>query len=158
MAHAQDTLYVYGPAPAAFERKAGVKVELTAGPAPQWIEKAKSDAAVLYSGAENRMTDFVTAMEGRLHEKEVRPLYLRPLAILVRPGNPKRISGVKDILAPGVKVLVVNGAGQTGGRIWRDAKVISTPSGVYAATLPVMQKTAPQPSGNGRRSRKSTPG
>ena len=45
-------------------------------------------------------------------------MYLRPVAILVRPGNPKRICGFRDLLAPGVKVLTVAGAGQTG--LWED--------------------------------------
>jgi len=126
-ARAQDTLHVYGPggpAPAmkeaavAFERYSGIKVEVTAGPTPQWIEKAKNDADIIYSGSETMMTDFVLALDGRVEESEVRPLYLRPLSILVRPGNPKRIAGLKDILIPGVKVLVVNGAGQNG--VWED--------------------------------------
>jgi accessory colonization factor AcfC len=39
-------------------------------------------------------------------------------AILVRPGNPKGIRGFRDLLAPGVKVLTVAGAGQTG--LWED--------------------------------------
>lgn len=127
VARAQDTLQVYGPggpapamkeAAAVFEKQAGIKVEVTAGPTPQWIEKAKSDADIIYSGSETMMTDFVVALEGRINEAEVLPLYLRPLSILVRPGNPKRITGVKDLLAPGVKVLVVNGAGQNG--VWED--------------------------------------
>lgn len=101
-AQAQDGLRVYGPA----------------GPTPQWIEKAKSDADIIYSGSETMMTDFVLALAGRIDETEVRPLYLRPLSILVRPGNPKRMTGLKDILAQGVKVLVVNGAGQNG--VWED--------------------------------------
>ncbi len=44
--------------------------------------------------------------------------HLRPVAILVRPGNPKGISGFRDLLVPGVKVLTVAGAGQTG--LWED--------------------------------------
>ena len=40
------------------------------------------------------------------------------MAILVRPGNPKRIRGFQDLLIPGVKVLTVAGAGQTG--LWED--------------------------------------
>lgn len=126
--HAQDdTLHVYGPggpapamkeAAALFEKRSGVKVLVTAGPTPQWLEQAKRDADVVYSGSETMMTDFVLAFDGRIDETEVRPLYLRPLAILVRPGNPKRIAGVKGILAPGVRVLVVNGAGQNG--VWED--------------------------------------
>jgi len=126
-AHAGDVLNVYGPggpAPAmkeaasAFEKKTGIKVAVTAGPTPKWIDQAKADADIVYGGSENMMTDFVGAMEGRIQENEVVPLYLRPYAILVRPGNPRKISGVKQILRPGVNVMVVHGAGQTGA--WED--------------------------------------
>jgi accessory colonization factor AcfC len=127
VAGAQEVLHVYGPggpapamkeAAASFEKQAGVKVEVIAGPTPEWIAKAKGDADVVYSGSETMMTDFVTAFEGRINEAEARPLYLRPMSILVRPGNPKKISKFKDILQSGVKVLVVNGAGQNG--VWED--------------------------------------
>lgn len=126
-AHAGATLNVYGPggpAPAmkeaavAFEKKTGTAVKVTAGPTPKWIDQAKADADVLYGGSEHMMTDFVTAMEGRIAESEVLPLYLRPYSILVRPGNPKKIGGVRHLLKPGVRILVVNGAGQTGA--WED--------------------------------------
>lgn len=127
VAHAQDTLQVYGPggpAPAmkeaavAFAQRTGINVVVTAGPTPQWIEQARGNADIIYSGSETMMSDFVVAMEGRIDAAAVRPLYLRPLSILVRPGNPRHITGVRDILAPGVKVLVVNGAGQNG--VWED--------------------------------------
>ena len=127
MAGAQEVLHVYGPggpapamkeAAASFEKQARIKVEVTAGPTPEWIAKAKNDADVVFSGSETMMTDFVTAFEGRINETEARPLYLRPMSILVRPGNPKKIAKFKDILRPGVKVLVVNGAGQNG--VWED--------------------------------------
>lgn len=121
------TLQVYGPggpAPAmqeaakSFESLKGVKVVVTAGPTPQWVDKAKQDADVIYSGAENMMSDFAKALPGSFELGEAQPMYLRPVAILVRPGNPKRIQGFKDLLAPGVKVLTVAGAGQTG--LWED--------------------------------------
>ena len=126
-AQTQVPLRVYGPggpapamkeAAAAFEKKTGVKVDVTAGPTPQWLDKAKADADVIFSGSETMMTDFVLAMDGRITAGDVQPLYLRPLAILVRPGNPKKITGVRDLFAPGLKVLVVNGAGQNGA--WED--------------------------------------
>lgn len=126
-ATAVDTLYVYGPggpAPAmkeaasAFQSKHAVQVEVTAGPTPSWIDKAKQNADVIYSGSETMMTDFVVAMDGRLDEKSIMPLYLRPMSILVRPGNPKHIKGFQDTLKPGTKILVVNGAGQNGA--WED--------------------------------------
>ncbi|MQR02409.1 substrate-binding domain-containing protein [Glaciimonas soli] len=124
---AQEILYVYGPggpapamkeAAAVFEKLHDTKVEVVAGPTPTWIAKAKQNADVIYSGSETMMTDFTVAMDGRIVEQTIEPLYLRPLAILVRKNNPKHISGVNDLLKPGVKILVVNGAGQNG--VWED--------------------------------------
>ena len=64
------------------------------------------------------MGDFAKALPGAFDLKEAEPLYLRPSAILVRPGNPKRIRGFRDLLVPGIKVMAVAGAGQTG--LWED--------------------------------------
>lgn len=126
-AQAGETLRAYGPggpAPAmkeaaqAFEKKTGTKVEVTAGPTPQWKDQAKADADLIFSGSEHMMADFVKALEGAIVEESITPLYLRPLAILVRPGNPKGVKGAADLFRPGLKVMVVNGAGQTGA--WED--------------------------------------
>ena len=123
-----QTLHMYGPggpAPAmkeaasAFERAGGAKIEVVAGPTPQWLPQAKVDADLVYSGSETMMTDFVVALEPQLAHREVTPLYLRPLAMLVRPGNPRRIRAFEDLLRPGTSILVVNGAGQNGA--WEDA-------------------------------------
>lgn len=114
-----------GPAPAmkeaakVFEQKTGTPITVTAGPTPEWIQNAKTDAHIIYSGSETMMTDFAQAMEGGFDETKVEPLYLRPLSILVRPGNPKKIKGLADLFMPGHRVLVVNGAGQNG--VWEDA-------------------------------------
>ncbi|HEX8533912.1 MAG TPA: extracellular solute-binding protein [Allosphingosinicella sp.] len=124
---APETLQVYGPggpypamreAAATFERTTGTQVKVTAGPTTEWISQAKVDADLLYSGAETMMTDFVGAMDGQLRSEDAVPLYLRPSTILVRPGNPARIRGLKDLLAPGRRILVVNGSGQQG--LWED--------------------------------------
>lgn len=127
VAAAQSVLHVYGPggpapamkeAAAAFEKKTGTHVEMTAGPAPAWMDHAREDADVIYSGSETMMSDFVVAMGDQLTPEAPVPLYLRPMSILVRPGNPHHIHGFADLLKPGVKVLVVNGAGQNG--VWED--------------------------------------
>lgn len=123
---AQD-LHVYGPggpepvireAAAQFGAAKRVKVVVTSGPTAKWIEQARADADVVYSGSETMMTDFLEQMAGELLPATVTPLYLRVSSILVRPGNPRHISRFADLLAPGVKVLVVNGAGQNG--LWED--------------------------------------
>ena len=64
------------------------------------------------------MTDFVRDMEGRIDEQTIDPLYLRASNILVRPGNPRRIRGLRDLMTPGRKVTVVQGSGQAG--LWED--------------------------------------
>ena len=124
---AQGAIHVYGPggpAPAmqeaakAFGATHNVTVNVAAGPTPQWVEKAKQDADVVFSGAENMFNDFAKALPGAFDLKDAYPLYLRPAAILVRPGNPRNIRGFRDLLAPNIKVLTVAGAGQTG--LWED--------------------------------------
>lgn len=120
-------VHVYGPggpapaikeAAAAYRAQTGTEVRVVAGPTGEWLADAKRDADVVYSGSEAMMTDFVKAMEGGIQEKTIQPLYLRASNILVRPGNPRRIRGLRDMLRPGVRVLVVQGAGQTG--MWED--------------------------------------
>jgi accessory colonization factor AcfC len=130
IAHAnttRPTIHVYGPggpAPAmkeaaqAYGQAHHVVVEVTAGPTPMWLDKAKADADVVFSGAENMMSDYAKALPGAFDLREAEPLFLRPAAILVRPGNPKGIKGFRDLLAPGLKVLTVAGAGQVG--LWED--------------------------------------
>ncbi len=114
-----------GPAPAmqeaakVFEQKTGITVAVTAGPTADWIEKAKLDADLIYSGSETMMTDIAQMMPTQIDETRAEPLYLRPFSILVRPGNPKQIRGLRDLFRPGYRVLVVNGAGQNG--VWEDA-------------------------------------
>jgi len=126
-ARAEDVFRVYGPggplpamkeAAEAFSKTNGVKLEVTAGPAEKWIDQARADADVIYSGSEYMMTDFVKAMEGRIDESTIVSLYLRPSAILVRPGNPKAIRDLPDLAKTGMRVLVVQGSGQTG--MWED--------------------------------------
>lgn len=126
-AMAEDVLRAYGPggplpamkeAAAEFGKLYGVTVEVTAGPTGNWLTKAKQDADLIFSGAEYMMTDFIKAMEGRIDEATVESLYLRPSAILVRPGNPKNIRRFEDLLKPSTKVLVVQGAGQAA--LWED--------------------------------------
>lgn len=120
-------IHVYGPggpapaikeAAAAYQAQTGTEVRVVAGPTGEWLANAKRDADVIYSGSEANMTDFVKAMDGGIQEKTIQPLYLRASNILVRPGNPRRVRGLRDLLRPGLRVLVVQGAGQTG--MWED--------------------------------------
>lgn len=73
-----QTLRIYGPggpapamkeAAAAFEKAGGAKVEVVAGPTPQWLPQAKVDADLIYSGSETMMTDFVVALEPQVSHR-----------------------------------------------------------------------------------------
>lgn len=75
-------------------------------------------AGLVFSGSETIMSGFVAAMPAQLDPAAVRPLYLRPSVLPVRPGDPGRISGLRDLLKPGHRILVVAGAGQQG--LWED--------------------------------------
>jgi accessory colonization factor AcfC len=102
-----------------FGDRNGVQVEINAGPTPTWKDRSTKDADLIFSGSEYMMTDFVQKdLPGLIDTATIRTLYLRPSAILVRPGNPKGIRGLAQLAAPGVRILVVQGAGQTG--MWED--------------------------------------
>jgi len=118
-----QTLHVYGPGgpaepmkecAAIFAQRTGTAVEVTAGPEPQWLEKALQDADVLFGGAEYMLTQTALAHPGFLDEASRVSLYAREAAVLVRPGNPKHIRRLADLARPGVRLLDVNGAGQLG--------------------------------------------
>src|SRR3546814_15758469 len=92
-----STVRAYGPggpapamkeAAAAFKARTGVNVVVTAGPTPQWIDAARGNADVMFSGADNKMTDFGKAKNGAIDEKTVDPTYLRSSNIPVPPSHP----------------------------------------------------------------------
>lgn len=121
-------LKIYGPggpappmreAAKVFGAKKEIRVEVTAGPTLSWKDQAIKDADLIFSGSEYMMTDFVRRdLPGLIDAATIRTLYLRPSAILVRPGNPKGIKGIRDLAKPGIRILVVEGAGQVG--MWED--------------------------------------
>ncbi len=126
-ASAQDVLRVYGsegPYPAireaatVFAERNNVDLQIVADPVEKWLDEARADADLVYSSAEFMMVDLIRDMENQIDDTSITPLYWRPAAILVRPGNPSHLHDFPDLLRPGVKVMVVNGSGQTG--LWED--------------------------------------
>ena len=124
---AQDVLHVYGSegpfppiheAAEVFGEKNDVKLDVVSGPTGKWLDSARNDADVIFASAAFMMSDFIHAGELRIDPATATPLYTRPSAILVRPGNPKGIRDFPDLLKHGVQVMVVTGSGQTG--LWED--------------------------------------
>jgi accessory colonization factor AcfC len=122
-----SVLHVYGPggplpamkeAADIFSKENHVQVVVTGGPLPKWLHDAQQNADLIFSGSEEMMSDFQVAFEGSIDPATIVPLYMRKAAILVRPGNPSHIKGLEDLMKPGHRILVVNGAGQKG--LWED--------------------------------------
>ena len=123
---AAEPLHVYGPggpaqamveAAKVFQAKTGTVVEITAGPSAKWVDKAKTNADLVYGGSEVMMSALSTEIPD-IDPNSITPLYLRGAAILVRKGNPAGFQGVADLLKSGHRILVVDGAGQQG--LWED--------------------------------------
>jgi accessory colonization factor AcfC len=126
-ARTQEVLHVYGsegPEPAmqeaaaAFSEANSVNARVVAGPPEKWLGEAEGQADVVFASAGFMMTEFLQRKTLGIDEESITALYMRPSAVLVRPGNPKHISDFPDLLKPGIKVMVVSGSGQTG--LWED--------------------------------------
>jgi accessory colonization factor AcfC len=122
-----DTMYVYGPGGPfgpinecgqMFGKQINLFIKVTGGPEGKWIEDAKKNADVIFGGAEYMLTSFAMKHPGMVDSSTRTELYKRGAAILVRPGNPKHISSLKDLTKSGIAILDVNGSGQLG--LWED--------------------------------------
>lgn len=116
-----------GPAPAmrevavAFRTAHGIPVEIVAGPTPTWAGRVPAEADLIFSGAEYMMDDFVAQFRDVVEPSTRTTLFLRPSALLVRRGNPRRITGLRDLLArprAEARILATGGAGQVA--LWED--------------------------------------
>lgn len=139
-----------GPAPAIeeaareFGRQRGVEIAVIAGPTPTWIDRARADADLIFTGSETMMAEMIAEMNGQLQASDAQPLYLRPSAILVRPGNPKGIRGIVDLGSPRLRILVVNGPNQKG--LWED---IAGRTGDIGMVRSIRSNIALQPDSSG---------
>lgn len=104
-------------AAALYEQKGGVKIEFIGGPPGAWKDKVKAgEGDLVLLGAEYLMDDF--QKEGLILPETRTSLGSRVAAILVPKGNPKRIASVKDLAAPGMRVMIMPVGAQVG--LWED--------------------------------------
>lgn len=113
-----------GPSPAihdaatAFGARHQITIDVHSGPVDSWIAKAGDDADLIYASAGYMMTRFERTESLKIDPASVTPLYMRPSVILVRPDNPRGIRDFPDLLQPGLRIMVVEGSGQTA--LWED--------------------------------------
>lgn len=100
-----------------YEQKAGVKIEFVAGPPGAWMSKVKEgDGDLVLMGSEYGMDDL--QRDGLILPETRASLGNRVAAILVPKGNPKRISSIRDLAAPGMRIMIMPAGGQVG--LWED--------------------------------------
>lgn len=106
----------------AFKRKTGIAVEVIFGPENRWTEDAQKRGDLLFGSSEQSMTAFLETYSG-FESAHVEPLYIRRAVIAVQKGNPKGIRGFNDLLKPGMRIVVTEGAGiynTSGTGVWED--------------------------------------
>lgn len=105
-----------------YEEKSGIPVEVVFGPEHRWREEAKANADIIWGTSEQSMTAFLDTYN-EFDSIDVKPIYLRRAVIAVQKGNPKGITGIKDLLKPGMKIIVTeggNGYNTSGTGVWED--------------------------------------
>ncbi|MBR9844218.1 MAG: extracellular solute-binding protein [Rhodobacteraceae bacterium] len=105
-----------------WQANTGQSIEIIAGPEVTWSSKAQSDADILWGTSEQSMTAFLETYK-TFSSDQVEPIYIRPTIIAVKEGNPKGITGFEDLLKPGMKIIVTEGAGvanTSGTGAWED--------------------------------------
>lgn len=101
-----------------FSRIRGVKTEVITGPGEKWIKQAREDADVVYEETEHGLIRFMTHYPCLVDESSRTSLYVQPAGILVRNGNPKRITTFEDLTRPGIYLIDLNGEASLG--LWED--------------------------------------
>ena len=107
---------------ASFTAETGIKVEVTGGPEPSWSRKAQADADIIWGTAEEDMVALLETYT-TFAWADATPIYIRPAIIAVRKGNPKGIHDFEDLLKPGMRLVVTEGAGvanTSGTGVWED--------------------------------------
>ena len=105
-----------------FTENTDIPVEVISGPESTWSEMAQQSADILFGSSEQSMTAFLQSYTA-FDIFKVQPLYVRPAIIMVQDGNPRNIQSIDDLMTPGVRIVVVDGAGisnTSGTGVWED--------------------------------------
>jgi accessory colonization factor AcfC len=106
-----------------YEKHTGTRVQVTFGPQASWNERAKQDADILFGSSEQSALSIARDHAERFDVHAIEPLYLRPAVILVKKGNPKNITGLRDLATRDLGVVVPEGGGlsnTSGTGVWED--------------------------------------
>ncbi|MGI3028418.1 substrate-binding domain-containing protein [Vibrio cholerae] len=101
----------------------GKEVKVYFGPQATWNEEAKAKADILFGASEQSALAIANDHADKFDIHQIQPVYLREAVILVKPGNPKKITGIQDLISKDVGIVVNDGHGQSntsGTGVWED--------------------------------------
>lgn len=94
-----------------FKEDHKIEVKLILGPEKKWMKDAKLNADLFFPGTESRMSLYITRDKDLIDKSSRSLLYTRGAVIIVRKGNPKKITKLEDLAKPGIKIIDVVGPG-----------------------------------------------
>lgn len=111
----------------AFAAQSGQPVEVVAGPIETWATQARAGADLLFSASGHQLQgDYPDMFGPMLAPGTAQPaLFRRPGELLVRPGNPQGITGLRDLLSrpPAQSRLLLTEAEEDRG-MWAEAAAL----------------------------------
>ncbi len=105
-----------------FTQETGVAVEVIFGPESKWTQDARRNADIIWGTSEQSTAAYLETYT-EFKSSDVEPVYFKRAVIAVQKGNPRNIKGFDDLLAPGMKIVVTEGAGvynTSGTGVWED--------------------------------------
>lgn len=106
-----------------FKEDTGITVNVNFGPQKTWNDKVEETADILYGASELSGIAIANDHKELFSIYDIEPLFLRRAIILTKKGNPKKITGLKDLAKKDVKVIVPDGMGvsnTSGTGVWED--------------------------------------
>jgi accessory colonization factor AcfC len=122
----------------AFNLAHSIKVSVSSGEGPEWMDEATEAVDIILLGAAHVYSLFALKYSGAIGYGGWEGLYMRPAGILVRKGNPKGIKGLEDLAKPGLRLLNAACLGQAG--VWED---VAGRKGLIEAILKNFAVTVP---------------
>lgn len=106
-----------------YKEKTGADVIVNFGPQASWNDKAKMNADILFGTSEQSAIAIANDHKENFDIYQIEPIYFRRAIILVKKGNPKKITGLKDLADKKVGIIAPDGMGKSntsGTGVWED--------------------------------------
>lgn len=106
-----------------YKERTGIDVKVNFGPQGTWNDKAKINADILFGASEQSALAIANDHNENFDIYKIEPIYQRRAIILVKKGNPKNITGLRDLAEKNIGIIAPDGMGKSntsGTGVWED--------------------------------------